>query len=802
LDGDDKSEASEIAKVVLRRDEARVLLLSATPFKPFTTQLEQLSGEDHYDEFRKLVEFLGGSKGKKLWSTFKVDQEAFFKILRTPTMALENPELANTKKINLEKQFKKFLSRNERLGVAKDYNNMTIDASKEKMDVLESDVSSFIAMDHLLGDLEGISGESQHRFGSSMEFNKSAPFPLSFLQGYKVKEILDRVRYDKNIQSSILNNHQAWLKYSEVNQYKELGNGSYPNGKFRLLFNEVFISKGELLLWIPPTMSFYKPFGVFEQASEFSKVLVFSSWAMAPRAISTMLSYELERRTIGNKNVAESHEKNETREYFSTPRKPAPLLVYKTTEKNNKTKYMMSNFILTYPSITFAEKSLLNHSEKLHNSYQQLRIQQKNKLIELFNELEIQEKYSDQKREDKSWYWISGPLVDEIRELNNRALDGYHGAINEWSEGLNKHISHLKSELHAVLIGSKKLGRFPSDLFDVLADASLCSPAVTTLIALKDHYSTSEYNCVEAFAVSNSFLSMFNKPESICAVRLAVRKYSDFWRKTLTYCAQGNLYSMMDEYIYMLKQSNSIDTPSAASEVLQSVLTVRTSSIGVDMLTEKGEYDNFKMRTHYAVSYGDQKMTSEAGSNRMINVRDVFNSPFRPFVLASTSIGQEGLDFHFYCRKIFHWNLPHNAIDLEQREGRINRFKGIVIRKKIIEVLEKNGMLDTVKKDPTMWDSIFSLAETLYKDDKTDIKPFWYLDDGESNIERFVPVHRYSKDAQRYELLKITLALYRLTFGQPRQEELIDAMRSSGLDEADINRIRELLLINLSPMKY
>ncbi len=802
LDGDDNSEASEIAKAVLRKDEARVLLLSATPFKPFTTQLEQLSGEDHHDEFRKLVEFLGGSKGKKLWRSFKEDQEAFFTILRTPKIALENPELAKSKKNNLEKQFKKFLSRNERLGVAKDYNNMTIDSSKDKMDILESDVASFIAMDHLLQEVEKVNGQSQHRFGSSMEFNKSAPFPLSFLQGYKIKDLLDKVRSEHSIRSILSTNPQAWLKYSDINQYNDLGNNSFPNGKFRLLSNEIFRNKGELLLWVPPTLPFYKSFGVFEKTTEFSKVLVFSSWAMAPRAISTMLSYELERRTVGNKNVLDNQESNETREYYSTPRKPAPLLVYKTTEKKKKTNYMMSNFILTYPSITLAETSLLNDVVNAGSSYTQLKALQQQRIKELFEEFKIQEKYSSfNEREDKSWYWISGPLLDEIRQLNNSALDGYSGSNNEWSEGLNKHIEHLKSELKAVLNGDKKLGRFPQDLFDILANISLSSPAVTALIAFKDHYNSEEYNCEEAFEVSNSFLSMFNKPESICTVRLSIKKYRDYWRKTLFYCAQGNLYAMMDEYIYMLKQSSSIDTPSAASEVFQNVLMVRTSSIGVDLLTESGEYDNFKMRTHFAVSYGDQKMTSEAGNNRMINVRDVFNSPFRPFVLASTSIGQEGLDFHFYCRKIFHWNLPNNAIDLEQREGRINRFKGLVIRKKIIQVLEKKGMLESLKKDPTIWDSIFSLAEILYKDDKTDIKPFWYLDEGESNIERFVPVHRYSKDAHRYEQLKITLALYRLTFGQPRQEELIEAMKTSGLDQEDIKQIRDSLLINLSPIK-
>ena len=40
---------------------------------------------------------------------------------------------------------------------------------------------------------------------------------------------------------------------------------------------------------------------------------------------------------------------------------------------------------------------------------------------------------------------------------------------------------------------------------------------------------------------------------------------------------------------------------------------------------------------------------------RKENIRNAFNSPMRPFVLATTSIGQEGLDFHNYCRVIMHW---------------------------------------------------------------------------------------------------------------------------------------------------
>ena len=93
--------------------------------------------------------------------------------------------------------------------------------------------------------------------------------------------------------------------------------------------------------------------------------------------------------------------------------------------------------------------------------------------------------------------------------------------------------------------------------------------------------------------------------------------------------------------------------------------------------------DGCRIRSSYAVGF-----TKDAGDNSKVvmrkeNIRNAFNSPMRPFVLATTSIGQKGLDFHNYCRVIMHWNLPGNPIDLEQREGRINRFKCLAIRQNV-----------------------------------------------------------------------------------------------------------------------
>jgi superfamily II DNA/RNA helicase len=62
---------------------------------------------------------------------------------------------------------------------------------------------------------------------------------------------------------------------------------------------------------------------------------------------------------------------------------------------------------------------------------------------------------------------------------------------------------------------------------------------------------------------------------------------------------------------------------------------------------------------------------------RSDTLRKGFNSPFWPHVLITTSIGQEGLDFHVWCDRVIHWDLPRDAVDFEQREGRIARYANL-----------------------------------------------------------------------------------------------------------------------------
>jgi hypothetical protein len=65
---------------------------------------------------------------------------------------------------------------------------------------------------------------------------------------------------------------------------------------------------------------------------------------MVPRADSTLLSYEVERRTIGTEAITDLKE-TEERKYFSEKPRPRPILNYSTI---NGDVSQMSNLILNY----------------------------------------------------------------------------------------------------------------------------------------------------------------------------------------------------------------------------------------------------------------------------------------------------------------------------------------------------------------------------------------------------------------------------------------------------------------------
>jgi hypothetical protein len=180
-------------------------------------------------------------------------------------------------------------------------------------------------------------------------------------------------------------------------------------------------------------------------------------------------------------------------------------------------------------------------------------------------------------------------------------------------------------------------------------------------------------------------------------------------------------------------------------------------------------------------------------------LRRAFNSPFWPFVLCSTSVGQEGLDFHLYCHAVVHWNLPSNPVDLEQREGRVHRYKGHAVRKNVAAA--HGGALTASRIDGSSdpWAALFECAREATAGGESDLIPYWvYPLDGGARIERHVPLIPLSQDADRADALRRSLALYRMAFGQSRQEDVVRYLLAH-VPAEEVAGVAAEMCIDLSP---
>jgi hypothetical protein len=206
-----------------------------------------------------------------------------------------------------------------------------------------------------------------------------------------------------------------------------------------------------------------------------------------------------------------------------------------------------------------------------------------------------------------------------------------------------------------------------------------------------------------------------------------------------------------------------------------------------------GEIKKRSMRCRFAMRFGTGIVELGQEVSNLSDVRNAFNSPFRPFILATTSIGQEGLDFHQYCHSIYHWNLPPNPVDLEQREGRIFRYKGHAIRKNIAT---KHGIkLLGSSCSGKIWDNLFKITLKERESGANDLIPFWIFNQGNAaKIQRHIPAMPMSREKEQRRALGISLAVYRMVFGQPRQEDLINFINSQA--EAGIENLKIDEIIN------
>src|SRR4051794_6527191 len=89
-------------------------------------------------------------------------------------------------------------------------------------------------------------------------------------------------------------------------------------------------------------------------------------------------------------------------------------------------------------------------------------------------------------------------------------------------------------------------------------------------------------------------------------------------------------------------------------------------------------------------------------------------------------------------------------------------------------------------------------AAALRGESDSEMVPYWVFHEGPAKIERHVPVLPFSKEAVTLPRLRKTLAAYRLAFGQPRQDELLEFLGAKW-SQAELIALASRLRIDLSP---
>lgn len=767
-----QDEGADLAHALFDHGKAKLLLLSATPYKMYTLP-DEPEGDDHYKDFVDTIGFLAGTSKA-------ADIEAAMSSMRSSLFAGEVDAAKEAKHV-AEAALRRVMVRTERLASTPDRDGMISELAFDGVVLQPNDVRDYRRLARTSKVVSGF---------DPMEFWRSAPYVLELMEQYQLKKKLEaHPGADAELIAAVREAGNL-LSWNDLLSYQKI---DPANAKMRGLVKDVLDRGAWRLVWLPPAMPYYTLAGAYDdpQLRTFTKRLVFSAWTVVPKAISTVLSYEAERRLMETSNIAAAK---------SYTVRAKPLLNFARSDGRLTGMQVLG---MLYPCVTLAEIGdplvVAREMELTLPLERDLLVGVVSKRVRAALD-ELPAGPASGATDDR-WYWAAGMLLDNQRDdLGETDVDSFNYGLYETDVDTESRFDDHASS--AKVVRPEELGRRPADLVELLTRQAIAGFGICALRSLsrlvggptmmRDRDVRDAASCM-----AWSLRGLFNGPEVMTNVRAQSINEESYWREVLNHCLDGGLQPVVDEYLHTLTTTFGAASTSV-DEMLRSViedfdraLSLRTAVNDFSELTIS--HDEFALvnhkglRSHLAVRFG-RGVAEDSTAQREGLVRAAFNSPFWPFVLASTSVGQEGLDFHHYSHAVVHWNLPRNPVDLEQREGRVHRYKGHAVRKNVAAAY---GSRREVVDADNPWDAAFDLASNDRPDGESEIFPFWVFPDPDgAHIERYVPALPLSGETHRRKRLMRTVGAYRLVIGQPRQEDLLKYLGEQAgelLDELKID---------------
>lgn len=787
---EDDSSAARIMHSILCGDALippRVLLLSATPYRVYGSWRDGAHGQ-HHKEFHGLLRFLYGKTGQE-------DARAVKKLFDDYSRALRESTSGSVgiieKKLKIENLLTKVMARTERTSDGR----VRIDSRPEVRTIPLAPEDAFA-----FGHLHDSATTEKHMAAS---YWSSVPFPLQMMPAHDYK--LSEHAKPKEVPSAWVG--RATVEGPQVQQYKQLGT---PHPRLRGLLGDI----GSDLLklpWLPPTLTWWPSEGIFESAERappgsntprvLSKALIFSRYRAVPRALSALLSFEAERSSYPEDTFDYHSRSSEQKPARGLKMQPQRAFNFSQTRRERSALMFFPHPRLAKfgdPRALDCFRSTLTDGKVSGFSFEQAVSEVVERLRATFPG---EDAVSEGAPRRPLAYWAS--CFESADELYPTTLRGWRKALQSAEkdeaggaeeaaasyppaatlpQGAPSERELRELAEHALFAPGNALWRAVNRVFGI-ASPDFWEGSVSEITALS-------VNSLRNYLDAPEFHTVFGTSDGTYPARLRRAVYS------------GNFEAVLDEYLCVLGGLGNVSQQGDAGmrralEEMHLALSIRAATVGAHSLPRSEP--NISMRCHAAVPLGLrlQEERSEGKHFRSEYIRHAFNSPFRPHVLTTTSIGQEGLDFHRYCSHIIHWDLPSNPVDLEQRDGRINRFGGLNVRRAIVNSSQEVEPDSSFSQDESPWRA---LAERQTESGQG-LSPWWTLPGAETR--RTVYVAPFSRVSRELDELLDDLALYRFALGQADQERLLEALKrridGAGEDREALLHWLDQARINLAP---
>jgi hypothetical protein len=767
----DDQPVSELAQEMFNYSAARVLLLSATPYKPFDID-EPADGADstskssdgtHREQFMGTLDFLTKGRAEPGEGT-----RGITKLLSEFRDAVTRGQHPSELRDRLRTELLTVMCRTERPSTEEA--SMVKERSVPASAVTADDVSQFIKMTEL----------AQY-VGTNLPMDvwKSVPALVHFMDAYQLGKFVSRDADDPEVQRMLRGLQR--LDPLAIESYEDL---PQQNPRLQTLIDQTTGQNWQQMLWMPPSQPYLRPGGPYAsfQAQTMTKKLVFSQWSATPTAVASLLSHEASRRIARSETAA-------PRNITTTNENVSQRLQFR---RSGTDLSAMASFIAFFPLPGLADRAdPLSHAGQSGDAIErdhaeaQLAEQLATGLPTGARESTATESAS------VLWRWpltIADGVLDEALSGTTAGLTpaaAMAGRVHdpddpeapehqEQTSALDEYVAQAA----AVHRGDRQddLTVLPPNLALRTAQLAMHSPANCAWRALgRLSVDTSQVTVAgrwrAAAVLASGLRTLFNRWESSLILDELYRDDMPYWQKVLRYCADGNLQAVLDEYLYHLaavEGDNAMTDEKLVRFAFHAAQPLKLSTAIYKGKDPLGGAD-IDFRCRFAMRYGDTKQDDQ--SLRATDIREAFNSPFWPFVLVSTSVGQEGIDFHLWCHNLVHWNVPGSPVDFEQRDGRVNRFRGHAVRRNIAQ---KHGSAMVRSVNP--WREAYELAGAdAPHPEVPGLAPDWVYP-GPHRVFRDVLPYQLSTDEARIERVKKRVAYYRLAFGQARQEDLISVV--------------------------